>query len=149
MSGRKTNLEREVEQWERNGPFTFAKTLELAIKCAKSDEIQIGDSLDFLVHNYPPDELRKLLNPQDYCPPKQMHLWEEGTDDWALGRMNYKLSDDQLEVLAHADKKSRIGENFLEDVQDFDPDHKLQFLKVYRSFKRSQASNRDDSPERS
>lgn len=149
MSARKTPLEREVEDWERNGPWTFARTLELAIKCGKSDEIQIGDSLDDLVHHYPPDELRKLLNPEDHMSSKQMKLWEEGTDSWSLGRMNYKFSDDQLEVLAHADKKSRIGEDFLQEVEYFDPDHKLQFLKVYRSFKRSQASKRDASPERS
>lgn len=149
MSARKTPLKREVEDWERNGPWTFARTLELAIKCGKSDEIQIGDSLDDLVHHYLPDELRKLLNPEDHMSSKQMKLWEEGTDSWSLGRMNYKFSDDQLEVLAHADKKSRIGEDFLQEVEYFDPDHKLQFLKIYRSFKRSQASNRDASPERS
>lgn len=140
-------IEAAIDKFTEEGPFTFEAAFLLAEKCAKSDEWQIGDSLNEISHKFPPSEFRKLLNPATYLSPEQLALWYRGTELWKLSRLNAGHTDEHLKLIA---KKPSVFALCLENAEPRQVSEETRFLVLrdVRQTNQRPSVKRDASPMR-
>ena len=137
-------IAQRLDIFRDNGPYTFARALQLAKMCARGDELQIGDTLNECVHKFPPGELERLLNAKKYCSPEEYKAWRRGSENWTVRNYSGRFDDGQLAVIAKTSMKNYEGDI---DFSEMSYKHKLAILRIHNEHLREQAQ-RDHSPER-
>lgn len=120
-------LDEKLDIFEKQGPYTFKRALQLAKLCARSKEWQLGDTLTECIDKFSPVELEKILNPEKYCSPTEYEQWLRGTEGYTFENYTGTFTNEQLEVVANSDL------NGYEQKIDFGAlpyDVKLTILKI-------------------
>lgn len=137
-------LEQRLDIFRDNGPYTFARAMQLAKMCARGDDLQIGDTLSECVHKFPPRELERLLNAEKYCTAEEYKAWLRGSENWSLKNYEGEFDEGQLAVIAMTPMDD-YADNI--DFAEMSYKHKLAILKIHNEHLR-EFRKRDRSPER-
>jgi len=93
-------LEAAINKFEKQGPYTFVNAFALAKRCARSNEWQLGDSLDIISHKFPLPEFKLLVNAKSHLNANDFAIWAKGTDDWDIQCINHQHTNEQLALIA-------------------------------------------------
>ena len=141
-----TTLDKKLDVFQKEGPFTFDRVWQLVRMCARSRDTDFHDVLAETLHEFPPEELSKLFNLESILTPEQQEVFYKGCSAVHFNNYYGKFTDQQLEVIAKTPLED-YEQNL--DVSSMDYADKLTILKIDNRItlkKVTERRKRDKSP---
>lgn len=137
-----------MNAFQAKGPYTFDRAFALAKRLARNDDYQLGDSLTFIAHKFPPHEFEKLLTARQHLSPTDYEIWKRGTESWTFEFLHKDLSDKHCALIAKYGDFNQICQTF--DLNKLDKETLKQICRSQRDVLSLEHSNRkrDCSPTR-
>jgi hypothetical protein len=121
-----------IDEFEKQGPYTFKAALKVVMICEKYYEkegIDLSDTLDAVSYKFSTEEFSKLINPEKYCTPKQYAVWKES--GWTFRHILPETTDEQLLQLVSTSRTHWYIEQAM-DIGRLDPIAKRIVYTAYR-----------------
>jgi hypothetical protein len=122
-----STLDKKLDDFQRNGPFTFDRVWQLVKMCARSRDTDFCDVLEECLSKFPPNELSKIFNLEQILTPEQQELFYKGCSTVEFRNYYGNFTDQQLEVIAQT--KLVDFEQQL-DLSAMEYKDKLEILKI-------------------
>lgn len=133
-----------VNRFEAHGPYTFDEVYKLAKRFHSDPDFTPHTLLDKTAHKFPPEELRKILDPKAKCAEKFFTV----TNDWNFVHVHAGMSAEQCNVVAEVG----ITDDFQQelDVISLSLKTRVAIVRDLREQARRvrRGANRDLSPKR-
>jgi len=137
---KKLLFEQELQNFQQNGPYTFAETVRLAKKSTVLSS-DFSKLLDQISHKFPPQEFQKLLKPMWHLSSNEFIDWKRKTLDW-MPVLSRNHSNEHIELIS--DNIAVVKDIFA--TFEIEKLSKAKIVAVLHEMRNAQA--RDASPER-